>query len=111
MAKKRTERKSALNKYARQFLSFLLPLLVENKEELMKKFNDIVNFKRVIKRYLILFILTLAALIIILDGLGLFIGSFFPNLRPGSVQIVIGIILILAVLVYKCTIFRKNNWR
>jgi hypothetical protein len=108
MAKKRTERKNVSNNYARQFLSFLLPLFIENKEKMIKKFNELVNFKRIIKRYVILFIVTLIALIMIVEGLGMFIGSFFPNSRLGFTQIFIGLILILIVLVYKFTILRKK---
>jgi hypothetical protein len=100
MAKKRAEQKSILKKYTQQFLSFFLPLIVENKEDLIKKFGDIVNFKKMFKRYMILLIITIVALFIIVDGLGLFISSFFPDLRAGVIHISIGVILILAVLIY-----------
>jgi hypothetical protein len=100
MAKKRAEQKNTLENYTKQFLSFVLPLIVENKEKLIKKFGDIVNFKKMFKRYMILLIITFVALFITLDGLGLFISSFFPDLRAGIIHISIGVILILAVLIY-----------
>jgi hypothetical protein len=100
MAKKRAEQKSILKKYTQQFLSFFLPLIVENKEDLIKKFGDIVNFKKLFKRYMILLIILIVALFITLDGLGLFISSFFPNLPPGLIHILIGLLLMLIAMAY-----------
>jgi|MudIll2142460700_1097286.scaffolds.fasta_scaffold1243165_2 hypothetical protein len=99
MAKKPVE-KSNLKKYALQFASFALPLIAENKESIVKNFNNIVNYKRVVKRYLIFSSVLLVALFLLLNGLGLFIDSFFPDLRPGIVQILMGLVLALAVMLY-----------
>jgi hypothetical protein len=100
MAKKSAE-KGILAKYAPKIMSLILSIPEENSESFLKKFNNTIHFKRFLIRYATFFILLLAALIVILDGMGLLFGSMLPNLRPGITHIIIGLLLIVAVIVYR----------
>jgi hypothetical protein len=100
MAKRNSESKFDLKKYAGQVLSIVAPLVVENRESIVRKIDSIVNYKRFLKRYAVLAIVLLIALFLLLNGLVLFIGSLFPGLVPGTVHIFIGLFLVLIAIFY-----------
>jgi len=54
--KKRAEIKNIFNKYLKEFLSFLLSLLEEGTGDLIRKFGDIINFKKKINQPIIMFL-------------------------------------------------------
>jgi hypothetical protein len=98
MPKGKNER--SLSSYVQQILPFAISFFDRNREALIKKLGSLVNFKRVVRRYMILLVISIAALFVILDGLALFVSSYYPEVRPGVFQMVIGLVLILSVLVY-----------
>jgi hypothetical protein len=100
MAKKAAEKRYDMGKYIENFMSFVTPLISENKDIIVKDINSVVHFKRTMKRYLVFSTVLLVALFMILNGLGLLISSFFPDITPGIVYIAIGLILVLTVVVY-----------
>lgn len=93
--KKELELKDILNKYFREFLSFLLTSLEEGTEDLMKKFREWINFKKRLQRYVISIIIIIASLGVVLYGTGSLLGSYFPNWKPGISHIIVGIAFIL----------------
>jgi hypothetical protein len=97
---KASKQRNVKNNYVQQLLSFILSFFVENEESIIKKVGDIINFKRVLIRYIVIFVLVLAALFLMLDGFGMFVGSLLPNLSPGLAQISIGIFIMIIVLAY-----------
>jgi hypothetical protein len=100
MAKKSSESKFNLRKYAEQFLSIAAPLVVNNRETIVRKIDSIINYKRFLKRYAVFAIVLLIALFLLLNGLVLLISSIFPNLMPGTVHIFIGLFLVLIAIFY-----------
>ena len=99
--KKRAEAKNIFNKYLKEFLSFLLSLLEEGTGDLIRKFGDIMNFKKRLRKYIIFLILITASITIFLIGIAELIESFYPNLRPGTTHILLSVVVILIVLIYK----------
>ncbi|MAG92038.1 hypothetical protein CMO83_05160 [Candidatus Woesearchaeota archaeon] len=99
--KKKSEVKDILNKYVQDFLSFLLVTLEEGTGSLFKKFSNLLSFKRRLQHTVVALVILIAALGIIFYGLGLFLESFFPKLRPGIMHILIGVVFILIALAYK----------
>ena len=57
-------------------------------------------FKKSMKRYVMSLILTLAASISIIYGLGSFVGSFFPILPSGVSHMIVGLLFLLAARSY-----------
>lgn len=53
-----------------------------------------------IRRYSIFMAVIFASLIIVIYGIGSLLGSFFPNWRPGTSHILVGIILIIIAWAY-----------
>jgi hypothetical protein len=100
MAKKKAERRKPLIDYAKQLLSSALPFILENKESIIRKVSNVGHLKKKLMRYITLLVVGIVALFITLEGIGLLISSFFPGLRAGTVQISIGVVLILAILIY-----------
>jgi hypothetical protein len=100
MAKKKAERRKPLIDYAKQLLSSALPFILENKESIIRKVSNVGHLKKKLMRYITLLVVGIVALFITLEGTGLLISSFFPGLRAGTVQISIGVVLILAILIY-----------
>ena len=92
----KSEKKSATDK----ILSFVVTLIQRNKDTIMKGFNDALHLKRTVRRYAVLMIASLISIIIILDGLGIYISYLYPNISPGLVHIAIGALLLLSALVY-----------
>ena len=82
-------------------MSFLLSLLGEGTGDLMRKFGDIINFKKRLRKYVVFLILITASITIFLIGMAELIESFYPNLRPGTIHILLSIIVILIALIYK----------
>ena len=101
MPSKRKGQKRDFNKYAQQFLPFILSMISENKENMIKGLGGILNLKRTIARYGILFIMTFVAIFIMVEGMGLFIGSIFPYISPGVFHMTTGLALLIIALVYK----------
>lgn len=99
--KKKPDMKSILNKYLQEFLSFLLSSLEGGTEDLLKKFGDFINFKKRLQRYIVSLVIIIAALVIIFYGISLFVGSYFPNWKPGISHIVVGIIFVLIGWAYR----------
>jgi len=99
--KKRAEIKNIFNKYLKEFLSFLLSLLEEGTGDLIRKFGDIINFKKKLRKYIIFLILIAASITIFLIGVAELVESFFPNLKPGTTHILLSIVVILIALIYK----------
>jgi hypothetical protein len=101
MAKRKTRKDDILEKNMQQLLSFALSMISKNKEVIIKKISDAVNIKKTIRKYAIIFTLVLVAIVILLDGVGLIIESLFPALLPGTIHILMGIIIIIGVLIYE----------
>ena len=102
MAKKKgAAAKNIFNKYLKEFLSFLLSLLEEGTGDLIRKFGDIINFKKRLRKYLIFLILITASITIFLIGVAELVESFFPNLRPGTIHILLSVAVVLMALIYK----------
>ena len=102
MAKKKSsEAKNIFNKYLKEFMSFLLSLLEEGTGDLIRKFGDIINFKKRIRKYIIFLILITASATIFFIGMAELAESLYPNLRPGTTHILLSVILILIALIYK----------
>ena len=99
--KKRAEIKNIFNKYLKEFLSFLLSLLEEGTGDLIRKFGDIINLKKKLRKYIIFLILIAASITIFLIGVAELVESFFPNLKPGTTHILLSIVVILIALIYK----------
>ena len=99
--KKRAEAKNIFNKYLKEFLSFLLSLLEEGTSDLIRKFGDIMNFKKRLRKYIIFLILITASITIFLIGVAKLVESFFPSLKPGTTHILLSIVVILIALIYK----------
>ena len=99
--KKRAEIKNIFNKYLKEFLSFLLSLFEEGTTDLIRKFGDIINFKKRLRKYVVFLILITASITIFLIGVAELLESFFPNLKPGTAHILLSIAVILIALIYK----------
>ena|SRR3989344_3128717 len=99
--KKRAEVKNIFNKYLKEFLSFLLSLLEEGTSDLIRKFRDIINFKKRLRKYIAFLILIAASITIFLIGIAELVESFFPNMRPGTTHILLSIVIIVIALIYK----------
>ena len=99
--KKRAEAKNIFNKYIKEFLSFLLSLLEEGTGDLIRKFGDIINFKKRLRKYIIFLILITASITIFLIGEAELVESFFQSLKPGTTHILLSIVVILIALIYK----------
>ena len=99
--KKRAEAKNIFNKYLKGFLSFLLSLLEEGTGDLIRKFGDIMNFKKRLRKYVVFLILITASITIFLIGVAELVESFFPSLKPGTTHILLSIVVILIALIYK----------
>lgn len=99
--KRKSEIKSILNKYFQEFLSFLLSLLEEGTGDLIKKFSKFINFKKRLQRYVISMVMIVAALVVIIYGIGTLLGSFFPNWLPGISYILVGAVFILIGWMYR----------
>jgi hypothetical protein len=97
---RKDERKTPLKDDVWHFLGLAFSYFMENKDNIAKKLGDIVNFKKMIRRYVITFALVLAALFVILDGIGMFISSFFPGISPGLFHILIGILIVIVLVAY-----------
>lgn len=93
--------KNMLDRYTQEFVALILDFLKENKKSLIGKLGDLINFKKRLSHYIVFWVAVLAAVILILDGVGLFLGSFFPGLRPGTTNILVGAVFILAALAYE----------
>jgi hypothetical protein len=86
--------------YVKQILSFAVPLIAENKDTIAKGINNMVNFKKIARKYMILSVFLLVASFFLLNGIVVLIGYLFPGSVPGISNIIIGIILFLLAMIY-----------
>ena len=101
MPVKKKEQNMDLGGYIQKFLPFVMSLISENMESLTRKLGGLLNLKRTIMRYGILFTVLFVALFIFVEGMGLFINSIFPYIRAGVVDMLIGLALVIVALAYK----------
>ena len=78
-----------------------MALLEEGTGDLIGKFGDIINFKKRPRRYILFLILITFFITIFLIGIAELVESFFPNLRPGTIHILLSVVAILIALIYK----------
>jgi predicted metal-dependent phosphoesterase TrpH len=100
MAKKAAKKSIDLIGYAKQILSFAVPLISENKDTIVKNINNIVNFKKIARKYMIISAFLFVALFFLLNGIVILLDSIFPGFMPGSIHIFIGFVLLLFVAFY-----------
>jgi hypothetical protein len=101
MPVKKKEQKTDLMGYVQKFLPFVLSMISDNKESLIRKLGGLLNLKRTIMRYGILLTVLFVAMFMFFEGMSLFINSIFPNIRPGVVDMLIGLALVAVALLYK----------
>jgi hypothetical protein len=99
--KKKSELSVMINKYLQEFISYILSSLEVSTENLIKRFSDIVRLKERVRRNIISLSISIAAIIVIMLGLGEFIVSFFPFVRQGIAQIIVGTAFLLIAWLYK----------
>ena len=99
--KKRAEAKNIFNKYLKEFLSFLLSLLEEGTGDLIRKFGNIINFRKRLGKYIVFFILIICSITIFLIGMAKLAESFFPGIMPGVIYMLLAIVVILLAMAYK----------
>lgn len=92
---------SLLSKYAHEGLSLLTLVAKDVVRDIPSEVDKVWHLRQRADRYIALWTLIIAALVIGLFGLGSFIESFVPTWRPGLVHLIIGSILILIVIIYK----------
>lgn len=96
-----TKHEGILSGYFQQFLSFIFSGLEEHASGLLERFFQFRNLKKQIRRYALFLAVLVTASIIFLNGLGMFLSSFFPAMAPGVIPMVIGFIFIMAALAFK----------
>ncbi len=101
MPETKSEPKSILNRYAHDFFSLVFSELSEKAERLIKRLGEFVILRKILKQYAIFWVMMLAAIVTTLYGLGAFIGSFFPGLKPGLSHIFIGAALAATAIAYR----------
>lgn len=99
MAKKKSN-EGIVSKYAPKLISYFFSMPEDNRQSLMRRLNDVVHIKRNILRYVTVLIVTLASLVIILDGSGILLGWLLPGMPPGVSHIIIGAIIIALTAIY-----------
>ncbi|MBI2143709.1 hypothetical protein HYU17_00985 [Candidatus Woesearchaeota archaeon] len=108
MPEQKSEPGSALGGYVRDFLSSIFSELASNAERMLRRLGELVIFRKILKQYAIFLVMMTAATITLLYGLGAFISSFFPGLKPGTVHILTGIALIVVAMAYRKSAGRKD---
>ncbi len=101
MPEPNSEPKNALNKYVQDFFSLIFSELSESAERMIKRLGDFVILKKLLKRYAAFWAMMLAATITALYGLGAFISSFFPGMKPGLAHIFVGLAVMATALAYR----------
>lgn len=103
MVKKKSQ-KGILDKYMPKVISYFFSMPDDNRQSLIRKLNDVVHIKRNILRYVTVLIVTLASLVMILEGAGTLLGWLLPGMPPGISHMIIGAVLIVATAIYVKTV-------
>ncbi len=101
MPEPKSEPKSILNRYVQDFFSSIFSELSEKTERLLKRLGEFVILKKLLKQYAVFWAMMLAAIITTLYGLGAFISSFFPGMKPGLTHIFLGIAVMVIAVAYR----------
>ena len=79
----------------REFLGFIAQSIEGFLHQLSERY-----MKRLLRKYALVAIGAVAALTVAFNGVGLLLGSFFPEWRAGISHVVVGMLLFLAIMAY-----------
>ena len=94
------KRKSPSDKYIQEALMFVIGWAAENKDTIVKEFNHLMAFKKTFRKYSVLLIMTIAAAVLILNGIIVLVEPLFA-LPSGLADIIIGIIIVIIAWICK----------
>ncbi|MEK6948134.1 MAG: hypothetical protein AABX19_02725 [Nanoarchaeota archaeon] len=75
--------------------------LLNTTEKGLHKIDDIIQFQKRMRRYIIAKILTFLGIIVLIYGIIILLASYFPGIRPGVIALIIGIALVIIAALYK----------
>lgn len=98
-AKKVTNTKVNIKK--EKVLDFILDIVENQSKNIIDFIKRMVKMKEKIRKIVFATGLGLAGLIVLVLGLANYIGTFFPNLQYGVMQIIVGAVAIVIAVLYK----------
>lgn len=92
--------KKILGQFMEKSLQSIIAVVADQSDHIVSWIKDISGLKRKIKKILTAVIILSAGLMVVGVGLGIFIGSLYPNLDNGISHILVGLAFVLVAIIY-----------